>query len=295
MNIGTDERRRRLAIPAGCIQLALVATALYFGTLQAIAGEPTAQSAGPLVVTPKGDDAVMKMSLDQWTSYLDQRERQKIDEAKEFAPEGLQLPKGPATSNRPLEIWSKAEVKGLSISPGGQGHATGFGAAMNLGRDLKLGVATEHQADGNEEKAINRAGLQARMKYNDWKLLPQATLIDEFTTTHGSDIATGTGSGTHPASSASTRLELTPEIRRSMKLEDGSVLEPFINFTSHIGLDNSGNEETTGDKDIDKVGVGVNFSQPDKYKLEATADFDGLGEGDSSEVKSRVKLTVPLD
>ena len=276
--------------------LCLLVGALLFSPAPVSADDQpgAATSAGPLVVTPNGDDAVIKMSIDQWTSYLDKREARKIDEAKKLAPEGLQLPKGPATSNRPLELWSKAEVKGFSADPGGQGHATGVGAAMNLGRQLKFGIATEHQEDQYEEKSVNKAGLEARMKYKDWRLYPRATVIDELVTSREGEIEATARTGASPATDASTRLELTPEIRRSMKLENGSVLEPFFIFTSQIGLDNSETERAAGDN-IDKVGVGVNLSKPDQYKLEATADFDGLGDADDREVNSRVKLTVPLD
>ncbi len=294
MNIGTDERRQPRTIPVGCIQLGLVMAALYFGSLQATADEPAAQSAGPLVVTPKGDDAVVKMSLDQWTSYLDQRERQKIEAAKQLAPEGLRLPKGRVASNEPLDLWSTTEVKGLANDPAGQGHSTSLGAALELGRNLKLGVGTERRENQAQEKLINRAGLQTRLNFNDWQLVPQASIVDEHTTSRGAagEATTRDGSAT---STASTRLELAPELRRPMKLENGGVLEPFVNFTSQIGLDSSVTEQAAGDSAIDKVGIGLNLSQPDEYKLEATADFDGLGEGESSEVKSRVKLTVPLD
>ena len=295
MNIGTDELRQRLAIPAGWLQLGLAAAALYFGTPQAIADEPTAQSAGPLVVTPKGDDAVVKMSLRQWNSYWDRRERQKIEAAKQLAPEGLELPKGPVESSEPLALWSTTEVKGLATDPAGQGHTTELGAALKLGRDWKLGVGTERREDQAQEQLINRAGLQTRLDFNDWKLLPQATIVDEHTTSHGGAAGSATPADGSATSTTSTRLELAPELRRPMKLENGDVLEPFVNFTSQIGLDSSDAEKATAGDTIDKVGIGLNLSRPDEYKLEATADFDGLGEGESREVNSRVKLTVPLD
>ena len=297
MNTGTDGRLRRLTMLAGCIQLGLVAAALYFSAIPATADEPTSTSAGtsPLVVTPKGDDAVLKLSLDQWNSYLDRREQQKIETAKEFAPEGLQLPKGKAASEEPLNIWSTTEVKGLAIDPAGQGHATALGAAWKLGRDLKMGIGTERHEDQDQEKFINKAGLQARLNFNDWELIPQATIIDEQSTNRSGATNDTAGPDGSVASTASTRIELAPEIRRPMKLENGGVLEPFVNFTSQIGLDSSVVEKATGDNTIDKVGVGINLSQPDQYKLEATADFDGLGENENQEVNSRVKLTVPLD
>jgi len=296
MDTKTNGGWRHLAMLAGCIQLGLIAAALYFSAIPATADEPTSTSAGtsPLVVTPNGDDAVLKLSLDQWNSYLDRREQQKIEAAKEFAPEGLQLPKGRVASEEPLNIWSTTEVKGLAIDPAGQGHATALGAAWKLGRDLKMGIGTELHEDQDQEKLINKAGLQARVNFNDWKLVPQATIIDEQTTNRSGttdDTATLDGSAT---STASTRIELAPEIRRPIELENGGVLEPFVNFTSQIGLDSSVADKATGDNTIDKVGVGLNLSQPDEYKLEATADFDGLGEGESREVNSRVKLTVPF-
>lgn len=297
MYIGPDDRRRSLPLLAGGIQLGLLAAALYFSALSAIANEPAGASVGtgPLVVTPKGDDAVLEISLDQWNAYLDRREQQKIEAAKEFAPEGLQLPKGRMASDKPLNIWSTAEVMGIAVDPAGQGHATALGAALKLGHGLNLGVGTERHEDQDQEKFINKAGLQARLNFNNWKLVPQATLIDEQTTNRSGatdDTTMPHGSAT---ALASTRIELAPEIRRSMKLENGGVLEPFVNFTSQIGLDGSVAENATGDNTIDKVGVGLNLSQPDQYKLEATADFDGLGENEKQEINSRVKLTVPLD
>ena len=297
MDTKTYGGRRHLAMLAGCIQLSLFTAALYFITIPATADEPTSTSAGtsPLVVTPKGDDAVLKLSLDQWNSYLDRREQQKIETAKEFAPEGLQLPKGKVASEEPLNIWSTTEVKGLAIDPAGQGHATALGAAWKLGRDLKMGIGTERHEDQDQEKFINKAGLQARLNFNDWKLIPQATIIDEQSTNRSGATNDTTAPDGSVASTASTRIELAPEIRRPMKLENGGVLEPFVNFTSQIGLDSSVVEKATGDNTIDKVGVGINLSQPDQYKLEATADFDGLGENENQEVNSRVKLTVPLD
>jgi len=254
----------------------------------------------PLTVKPNGDDATFQTSVGQWESYYKSLDQQKIEDAKRLAPVGLTLPKPPPASPDPLEIWSKADIKGLGDEPAVRGVNSAVGAAVRLGDGLKLGVGAELDEQAQRKRESNRAELQARLAISKWTLLPQAAIVAETTTTDPSQDSQpaigqyGYGIQSGTTQSASTRLEFRQELRRPFRLEAGEVLEPFVNFSTSIGLDQQEAAQTTT-VPLDTVGVGVSLSRESDYRLQATTDVDGLGTTEAPGIKSRLQLNVPLN
>ncbi|MBU1211715.1 MAG: hypothetical protein KJ587_10640 [Alphaproteobacteria bacterium] len=254
----------------------------------------------PLTVKPNGDDATIQTSVGQWESYFKNLDQQKIEDAKRLAPVGLTLPKPPPASTDPLEIWSKADVKGLGDETAVQGINSAVGAAVRLGDGLKFGIGTELDNHDQHKREINRAELQVRLAISKWTLLPQAAIVAETTTTDSIEDSQpaigqyGYGIEGEATQSESTRLEFRQELRRPFRLEDGEVLEPFVNFSTSIGLDRQEAAQTTP-VPVDTVGVGVSLSRDSDYKLQATTDVDGLGKTEPPGIKSRLQLNVPLN
>ncbi len=261
-------------------------------TTGATAADSPSTGTLPVTIEPKGDDALMQMSLGQWDSYLQRLDRQKIDDAKQLAPKGLPIPKTSATKN-PLDVWTKSQIKGIAVTPGGNGHQSAVGAAYAIGPNLKLGVGTELNEAPSQRHTVDRIGVAARLKFNDWRLVPQASLTDERIQPY----VDGTSAPDDPlaAPSTSTRLEIAPELRRPFTLEEGDIIEPFVNFKSSVGLGGSGPQDASGETALDKVGVGLSLSRPSDYKLEVTADIEGVADEENRDVSSRVKLAVPFD
>ncbi len=250
---------------------------------------------GPLMVAPDGDDALVELSLRNWNAYQQRLQEQKIDQAKDLAPDGFQMPRPSTARSLPFDLWSKTELEGLAGDAGPHSRLSEVGAAVAVSRDLKLSLANERREGENELQSINRAGLQANMSLQGWRLVPHASIVEESVTRRSTGGEQGTPVGSAAATTSSMRLEVAPEIRRPFKLKDGSVLEPFVNFSSRIGLDPNAPGRKTGLEQIDKFGIGLNVSQSRGYKFEATTDFEGLGEVDAQKVNGRVKLTVPLN
>ena len=278
-----------------CSLLATIATAPLAHAGDA---EPPAGIA-PLSVKPSGADATIQTSISQWESYFQGLDRQKIEDAKRLAPDGLTLPKPPPTSPDPVEIWSKADVKGLGDETALQGVNSAIGAAVKIGDGLKFGVGTELDEQDRHKREINRAELQARLSIKKWTVLPKAAIVEETTTDSSQDSQpaigqSGYGTQGDATQSGSTRLEFRQEFRRPFRLEDGEVIEPFVNFSTSIGLDQQEAAQTTS-VPVDTVGVGVNLSRDSDYKLQATTDVDGLGKTEPPGIKSRLQLNVPLN
>jgi hypothetical protein len=181
------------------------------------------------------------------------------------------------------------------------GYLVGPNVGVSLGPKVSVGAYSawgeRHTSDAAtannaSEQAVREAGVNAQIDIGRVKLLPKAAYVHEETTTVG---GTDPGSAAVSGDTVSSRLELTPEIRRPIELEDGKVIEPFVNFTSSLGLEQGQAQESQHAAPVDKVGVGVAVSKAEEYKLEATTDVDNMAESENRNVNSRLKLTVPLD
>lgn len=278
--MSSTRRRPENRFPAGDIAVVAACLALVAAIPSAMADS---RAASPVIIAPDGPDAVVESSLDQWQDYVGEIERRKVEEARRLAPGTIRVPPR-RTNSLPIDLWSRTELKGAAADPQAEGLSQEFGAALEVGRNLKLSFDTAIEQEGNRHETFNRAKLQSTMRFANWKLSPQATLV-------GRSVGTSTSGDADPVS---THLEVAPEVRRPFRLEDGATLEPFLNMQSTVGLD--GSDTKIDMQSIDRVGVGVSFSQPGDYRLDATTEL-AAPESSSTPagVNGRVKLTVPLD
>lgn len=212
-------------------------------------------------------------------------DQQKIEEAKGMLPEGMALPKD-ALLHSPVKAWSKIQINGISVVPEGESQAAELGAAFSIAPDLEFDVATSQSDDTSQHKFQNRAALMSKLQIKDWSLIPQAALVSEQTRER-------TGSAT--TETTTTRIDLAPEIRHHITLDDGSALEPFFGYKTSLGLTKSSEDFDETAIPADKVEIGITLTQPDQLKIEATTGVEGLKDEAQSTVNSRIKLTVPLD
>lgn len=299
------------------------------------------ESPSPFLVVPKDGKATVEMSLNQWQSYQKALEQQKINDLKRAAPDGLTIPKSPATTAPAVDLWSKTDFKDAAVQSDEHGFSSKLGAAMRINENVRLGASADlleerpgeagtdgarqagylagpnigvtlapglsleaYTAWGEEhtsntststidsEQIVRRTGVNAQIEVGRVKLMPRAAYVHEETTTTSapdSDLQSET------EGVVSSRLEINPEIRRPFELEDGKVIEPFINFRSSLGLEGAHTPDTSATAPVDKVGIGLSLSSPDNYKVEATTDVEKLGDKDTPGIDSRLKLTVPLD
>lgn len=280
---------------------AAVTAPIAAAAMPASAADVTSPANLPVSILPNGEDnAVFGMSLGQWETYSRRLEEEKIDDARALAAAPLAAPR-PVKPDRPYEVWSRTEVRGIAVSPLGENHFSEIGTAVDLGHSVKVGAASAVEKSATGETATDRIGLEATVDIAKWQLKPQARLVDRRAVPADSTADDRLGSGAEEQHT--TRLELAPELRRSIELEAGGRIEPFLNMRSSlelVGSQGEGATETPPALGIDEVGVGLTLTSPDSYRFEATADIErpadmSMSEPADASVRSRVKLTVPLD
>ena len=88
---------------------------------------------------------------------------------------------------------------------------------------------------------------------------------------------------------------LGPEMRRTFRIEDGPVIEPFLRYSDKAEIDAA---ESLSELDAlsfeGSVGGGVTITMPDEYRIQATTEVES-GEADTApNVSGRVEITVPV-
>lgn len=272
----------------------------------------------PLAVKPADQSVDMAASLQHLGSFEARRIQQKLEEAKELAPEGLTVPKPVPRAPTMLDVWSKVEVSGLE-SIDGESRRSTVGADYKIARNTLLGVSAsslasdtrlaayfavkpwspvtfDAKAQWGESQAVTTSGLvttqsalSARLKgnfsYDGLRLAPALIVA------HGVDEAAAFDGGAVEKST----IALTPRVSRPMDLKDGTKFEPFLSLKSALdfgteadGSGHSGVDATRG------IGGGVTFAKPNAYSLSVTTDVERSTSSDKSNVSGKLELKLPL-
>ncbi len=292
--------------------LAVVAFAVASGAA-ALANGADSPANLPVSILPKGDGAVMQMSLGQWETYMRRLDQQKINEARGLAEGPLSVPRTPK-SNRDFEVWNRTEADAAALSPELGTTRNELGAAIDVGGGFNVGVARQVEETANAETSTARLGVAGNIMLDEWRLVPKAQLSGSSVTApsgpaSSSDGLSGDASTASGAVSETATVEFTPELRRAFKVDDNRVaVEPFLRLESRFAFaggeapDDYGalSQETLAGSlaklPVDKVGIGIAVTEPDSYRFEASTDIEppATPEGDSG-ISSRMKLSVPLD
>ncbi|MFP4538573.1 MAG: autotransporter outer membrane beta-barrel domain-containing protein [Dichotomicrobium sp.] len=141
-------------------------------------------------------------------------------------------------------------------------------------------------SDFATERSLAKARLRGDFHVEGWAVSSAAafTYVEEAAAG-----ATGTTVVTRD-------LSLGPEIRRSFRLEEGQVIEPFLRYNGTVDLDAVEDLSQLDDLAVGgSVGGGVTVTKPDDYTIQATTEVDGVEAETDPNVTSRLKLTVPLN
>lgn len=190
----------------------------------------------------------------------------------------------------------------LGGSADGQGYMAGPYVAMQLSPHITLdakaawGEAQDSVVAGSAatnfqtSRSLTSARLKGDWELNDWHLTPTATI--EST----SESAT-IGIGDAAAQAGFKRMSVGPKISRQFDVGNDKTLQPFVHMNSSVdlgsdnGLFNSPSLEGLDTQNT--IGAGFALSETDEYTFSATADVENPGE--DKNLRTGVKLTIPLD
>jgi hypothetical protein len=162
---------------------------------------------------------------------------------------------------------------------------------MQVDAKAAFGSAYDSAVTGAENAsfATNRTLGEAKVSgtwgWNEWQASQSGgvTYIDET----GTRMAGQTG-----ASIDVTRLSIGPELRRHIDVGNDNSVEPFAFFKSSLDLADTGFEQSAA-KVQNTIGGGVTVAKPDKYTVQATADYTQSSDSAADSATGKVSVSVP--
>lgn len=195
-----------------------------------------------------------------------------------------------------------------SVSLGGASAGQGYMAGPYMAMQLAPGVTFDARAVWGEAQDSITAGSAAtqfdtrrshasmRLKgdwsWNAWHVSPVATIesINETAVA---------GPGQIAAEAGFNRMSVGPRFSRQFHVGNDKSIEPFVHVNSGVALDSSGaflnGEALDMGEAYNTVGGGFSLSKTDDYTFSATADVDTPSGDAEKNVRTGVKLTIPLD
>lgn len=188
----------------------------------------------------------------------------------------------------------------LSGVADGRGYMAGPYVAMQLSPHMVFdaraawGEAHDSIASGSAAtsfqttRSSTSARLQGDWTLNDWHLAPTAKIesINESATLGIGDAAANVGYN---------RMSVGPKISRQFDVGNDKTIEPFLLMNSSVDLNSTGGEALNALEPQNTIGAGFALSQTDDYTFSATANVENPGEEEDKNLRTGVKLTIPLD
>lgn len=242
----------------------------------------------PLTVDATTNRLSVRTSLGTWRDYNVRGAQKAIERWESMTPAPLVLPKTPAVSGPPLDIWSKVDVQGLEGAGEQPSLRTGIGADYRIDSQATLGVALER---GNARAAAAGAAEQDQ-KASAYVTLKAAPILSLDARTEWQ-----AGNAEFAAANGATEkgaVILAPRLNHSFALDGGTTIEPFLTYKRELDFTASGREGgESGIAATQSAGAGFTYTRPDEYSLSVSAGVDGLAT-DGQNVNSKFKLSVPI-
>lgn len=283
----------------------------------------------PFALTPPSESSVtMRTSVGHWSAYTSRTLSKKIESAKAMAPESLKLPVPPAVPEYNLDVWSAVDVQGLdqdaavarsevgadykltknsvagvAVQLGGNENVTGsdddymlstyFGVRplkpITLDASAAWGEKSETLLD--EQATSERSVVTARAR-GEWQV-NKIDITPEVSISHAEE---NVGSQAGQGSTEKSTLTFAPRISRKFELEDGQKIEPFVRYKNEVDVgapDAAAGEDAWQAEGM--LGAGIGLAKPDSYSLDISADVSDFDAEEEPNVKSRLKLKVPIN
>jgi hypothetical protein len=289
----------------------------------------------PLFAAPAGQAVEMRTSLSKFGAYYARQDAEKIAKVEDAVPEGMELPEPATARSQAIDVWSSMKVEGLVPGSSREGLISHFGADYTMSKDVLVGASVEFEeleqasaaataagrafmvgpymatrlhdnlqfdarlawgegtdavdADGaaariETERRLAKARLEGDFDLAGWRVSSSAAFV------HAREVPQGWGEGV-----TTNTLTLGPEMRRTFRIEDGPVIEPFLRYSNKAEIDAA---ESLSELDAlsfeGSVGGGVTITMPDEYRIQATTEVES-GEADTApNVSGRLEITVPV-
>jgi hypothetical protein len=240
----------------------------------------------PLTVSSSDMGVSMRTSLATWRDYNVRDAMKTVDTSMPSPATGLELPKAPALSTSPLDIWSSVDVQGYE-GAGDQSMRAGVGVDYKITKAATVGVTAER----GDARAMTGVAQDSKMAaYVTLQAAPMLTLDARTQWQAGNaDFAAGAG-----AAEIST-FSLAPRLNHSFALDGGKTIEPFVTYKREFDLSERGREfGEAGLIGTDSAGAGVTYTKPDSYSLSVTTAVEGLGATQPESLSSKFQLKVPI-
>lgn len=294
-----------------------------------------ANGAAPVLVTPEGDEATIRTSIGQWSSYLSQQDAEKIEGMKALAPKDFKFPELAPIPSSKVDVWGNTKTEGLSGGTGLSGYASHFGADYAVNPDFLFGAMVEfedtRQAATTAGGAAYLVGPYIAMQLNGnlkldaragWgqgsdtisadgianniateRSLAKASINGnwnlqnwQFTPSAELTFATEASSGIVGSKVEKSSLSVSPEVRHPVQLESGQLVEHFINYNSTLDLDlNAFDGLPEGAGAYLEGTLEGGVSVTKPGEYTVRATVESAEARINADTKSRLKLTIPLN
>ena len=242
----------------------------------------------PLAIKPGDHGVSARVGLGTLRDYNASLARRKIDNAKAWGPSTLIVPAAPPPKSS-LDVWSKLDAQGVDEGPNRSVRA-GVGVDYNLSKGTTVGVAAEQgEASANATQTTQDEKVGA---YLAFKSLPNVT-VDTRTEWSKSGTVANSAAVTGQAPAEKSSISVAPRLNHSFALDGKKTIEPFVGVKREIDLESAGAAQGQL-KTVDSASAGVTLAKPDGYSLSVTTGVEGVGGTDPANVKSELKLKLPL-
>ncbi|MEO1544021.1 MAG: hypothetical protein AAFR75_08395, partial [Pseudomonadota bacterium] len=295
-------------------------------------GKP-APSSKPVDVEAQGTTARVSTSLQHVHKYFSDKDLEKRAGVGAFLPDDIELPEVKPARPPRLDIWTRTEVTDVpdasttrsmtgrvgmdyklkantligarietnSLDQGTSGPnetgvlagpyvATKIAPGLTLEADSAFGTART-QFNDQGETSSNRRHVRAGLK-GDWKLKGY-TFAPSAHVTHLRDTSQDSGG---PAIERRA-LEINPKLKRTFETTTGTQITPFVDYTTTLDLEAvaAPGVSQTSEEIEQRLGAGVTISKSDAFDLNATADLERIDGAQARNVRSKLRLDVPLN
>lgn len=242
----------------------------------------------PVVITPGETGGSARTSLHTLRVYNAQRAARKIDEARVLAAAALPVPKMPAASSSPLEIWTSIDAQGFDGEASRKVKA-GAGLDYKIVNSASAGMVAEraeHAAPGADLGAGKAEKVAAYMIF---KALP-AVSIDARSQWERVQTFDGIPA---PAASEKASVIVAPRAGKAFTIDRDHTLEPYVEVKREIDLSV---KDAAALSARTSAGAGLNISKNGSYAVNVTADVSSAAvPGEAPAINSKVQFKLPLD
>lgn len=136
------------------------------------------------------------------------------------------------------------------------------------------------------ERGLAKARLGGNFRWQDWQFKASTAFL----------YAVEAPAGDAGSAVVTNQFSLEPEVRRTIRLEDGVLVEPFLRYRSTVDIEAAASSSALDDLALSaSVGGGISVTSPDEYTIKATTEVEGVGTESDPAISSRVQITLPLN